>query len=640
MANDIDVGVGIKVTGDPSGAKAVDEALKQVGATAEDVSRKAGEAAESAAEAATEAAGTVSDATKKAIEDAGSISDGAGDAVKKAKDEIKELKAVVEEPPSGGGIKTEVEGLADSLSVLSPEKAKGAMDGLSQAIAGLASGDTTKGLEGLARSLMSVTQWIPNPALAALAGAAVGGIIGAWKLLRDESGETARAVNEFGETVEVEMARIEAWANKQYSFENLKNGIASVKNEFQSAMQVTQAFTDSVLDALKIDSGGRAAGLRQEAGQARASGDDQRAQMLEEEAARRELVAKIAQEKIELEALQSQYDMQREAIKMSEESLAKLKTENQSLIDTFERLQQKSVEWTGNIDAAFNGEARDLLIAKMREEIAARERLMETVNFVESQRPPIAGPLQDSTVLAGVGSVGQVREQFAEIPSILQTIEEFKMMAEMMDAYNSAVQLQKSGYEESHKAILAEGQALLDLNRKRLQAAQEYELAITNVDASVVSSANSIADELTKKVQNGAAALEQAAQAGSGVVDAVESFGAQMQEKGTEAVEQVGGLTEDIGEALGGLKEEAGAASVEIKAGASEFRGGVGEATKNLVFAMTDLIGSSRSMARIAADLAGEIPALAQEIADVRAQASSALAKSSLALSQNRNSRG
>ena len=623
---DIDVKVGIQVSGDASGAQQVDSAVRQVGQTAQDVSRKTSDAAKQSTEA-------VGDAAQKAVADAGTVADRAGAVVQKAKEDIKELKEEVGKPAASGGVKEQVDGLADALENLSPEKAKGAVGNLANAIIGLASGDTSKGLEGLARSFSSLASFLPNPALATAVGAAVVGIVSAWRKLTDGADEATRATNEFGETIDEEMTRLEAWGASQFEFANLKSAIADVKSEFDSATKTTNTFRDAVLAAIDSQYSSQATGLRQQASDARAGGDEARAAALEEEAARRELISKIAQERVELEALEQQYKFQREKIKMAEESMADLIAKEKEVVAQFDALKESSVKWSGNIDAAFGGEARDRLVSKIEEEIAAREKAMKSVEFVESQRPPIAGPLRDQDTLAGIGNVGKVKDAFSEIPSLRELVNNLKLAEEQAAAYNDAVASQKTNYSESKQAILEEGRALAELNAQRIRAAQEYAAAIAGIDAGVVDEASRIADGFTRLAERSAAAVEAASQAGTGMVEAVETFGSELGGTAETAAEAIG----EGNKALRGSIDETEAVGNEIKAAGEEARTKLSAAATEFRIGAIDLKGAAGDLNSIARGLALEFAALSRDVAATMREASAARAASSLALSQLRN---
>ena len=81
---DVDVRVGVVASGDPSGAQQVEQAIKDVGQTAQEVSQQTADAAQKS----TEAAGS---AAQKAVADAGAVADGAGDAIQKTKANVEEL---------------------------------------------------------------------------------------------------------------------------------------------------------------------------------------------------------------------------------------------------------------------------------------------------------------------------------------------------------------------------------------------------------------------------------------------------------------------------------------------------------------------------------------------------------------------
>jgi|GEM_PF-6504856 hypothetical protein len=609
--SDIDVKVGIQVAGDASGAQQVDGAIKQVGQTAQEVSRQTADAAQKS----TEAAGA---AAQKAVADAGTVSDGAGDAIQKTKASVEDLKKVVETPAPSGGLKDEVKGLADSIDTLSPDKAKGSINGLTQAVLGLASGNTTQGLEGLARSLGDLAALIPMPGVEILVGVAVAGIVGAWKILKDDAGETSRALNEFGDTVEAEMVYLEEWANAQINFTNLQKAISTVKGEFESAKKVTDAFAKSALAALNVKTSGETSDLRQQADSARASGDEASAMAYEEEAKRKELIAQIAQEKFELDELEGQIQLQKESIKLQVEALNDLKSKNREIIESFETLKGKSVEWTGNVDAAFGGEPTKKLVAAIQAEIAAREKAMKSVEFVDSQRHPLSRPLSDQDTLVGIGNVGKIKDAFSEIPSLRELADNLKLAEERAAAYNAAVEQEKNGYQDKLQALKDEAIALQSLMGQRIASANEYAAAIAGVDASVVATANQTADAMTQMVARGAAALEAAAESGSGLIEAVETYGAELSKISGDSAGAIGKGNEAIRSAVEGTGQEALAAGGEIKAGAEQFRQQLGDVLSTWRPAVEGLVSTGRQTLDMVSGLAAAQAELARQLSATR----------------------
>ena len=116
-------------------------------------------------------------------------------------------------------------------------------------------------------------------------------------------------------------------------------------------------------------------------------------------------------------------------------------------------------------------------------------------------------------------------------------------------------------------------------------------------------------------------------------------MGADVSGSSEAAAEVIGEGNALIKTAVEGTAAEAGAAGDEVKRGAEEFRSKVQDAAALFSTGAGDLAEAARSVGRMAVDTAANQLALAKEVADLRRKTSDALAQSSLALSQNRNSR-
>jgi len=414
------------------------------------------------------------------------------------------------------------------------------------------------------------------------------------------------------------MVYLEEWANAQINFTNLQKAISTVKGEFESAKKVTDAFAKSALAALNVKTSGETSDLRQQADSARASGDEASAMAYEEEAKRKELIAQIAQEKFELDELEGQIQLQKESIKLQVEALNDLKSKNREIIESFETLKGKSVEWTGNVDAAFGGEPTKKLVAAIQAEIAAREKAMKSVEFVDSQRHPLSRPLSDQDTLVGIGNVGKIKDAFSEIPSLRELADNLKLAEERAAAYNAAVEQEKNGYQDKLQALKDEAIALQSLMGQRIASANEYAAAIAGVDASVVATANQTADAMTQMVARGAAALEAAAESGSGLIEAVETYGAELSKISGDSAGAIGKGNEAIRSAVEGTGQEALAAGGEIKAGAEQFRQQLGDVLSTWRPAVEGLVSTGRQTLDMVSGLAAAQAELARQLSATR----------------------
>ena len=624
---DVDVKVGIQVTGDASGAKAVDEAIKQVGESAKTVAQETGNAAQQAAEAASSSASS-------AAESIGGLKES--------------LKA-----PEGSGIKGELDGLKKALDTLSPEKAKGAVSGLTNAILGLASGDTQKGLSGLAQSLFNIAQSIPLPGAAVSLSFALTGLVTAFKLIKSAADESAPALNEFGQTVDAEMENIEAWANKQIEWDGLKESFGSIKGEFEKATKLTETLRDAMLKTFNQTYKFQIEGLKEQIESAKASGDAQRQAILEQNLKQTEQIQSIVnntvaldQHKEKLQSLIESAELERQMIQRKEE-IAKAD------VQRMESLRAAVEKFSGNTDATFSSQTSE----KLREELIAT--LTESIaKFRETQVQKETSWARDNPRAPWLD-----KEFDAQAEAARKSADELTVLRQGLLDFSEIAKRAAEGQKYINETIVQDNQALTqavaDVASQQAEISNAKDVlanSVRGVESGIVAVATELAGEYKKTndalvtgISEGAANLkpvgEIAAQAGKligvgtdGLQTSVEGMGADVSGSSEAASEAILEGNDLIKKAVEGTATEAVAAGDEIKRGADEFRAKIGEASTNWTSAAMDLVSSSRAVGRMVADMSASHLSLAQEVASLRSQTNSALSAANLALSQIRNS--
>lgn len=610
MANDIDVKIGITTKGDASGAQAVDKALDEVKQSAQEAAAAAGDAAAQAADKAAQAAD-------------------------KATTEVKELAAEMAKDPGAGGLSDAIGDLDAKTTSLSDDKKKAAVNGFAAALQGLSSGDLAGGMRGVAESLFQMADAIPVPGAAIAFSLALTGVAAAWKAFGPAAADAGRSVNEFGETLDEEMARLEAWANSQINWDNIKASNASLRADFdlvKSTAESTQRAIESLFEA-RIAS--QVAGLRGEAEKAAAAGDTSRATDLRAQAEQLKQYEELVKLNVSLTAAKSDLDALRVQADSQAQSYRSIEEATRQSAERLEALEQQIVDRTGNIDATVPGSQESIaLLTQIESRLARAESLNEkTVQYLERTGSPDA---------AGF------RALFEDIPNMRQLLDDLRNLDQITnDAADKEAALAKEREASNETAVklaqeMSDASIQIDLLQAQLkdlataagpdQAARAAEQAqlMTSQMADSMEAMAELSIDNAEKIKAVADAAASGAKAVSSDLDTARGAYELSAKQMGEAIGKIEKATEGVG-------EEASAAGEEIKQGSQDFRSKVGEATNNFTQAAFDLTSTALGVARQAADLAAEQRRVAAEVAVLRQQTSAALADAGLALAQIRN---
>lgn len=610
MANDIDVKIGITTKGDASGAQAVDKALDEVKQSAQEAASAAGDAAAQAADKAAQAAD-------------------------KATAEVKELASEMAKDPGTGGLSDAIGDLDAKTTSLSDDKKKAAVNGFAAALQGLASGDLAGGMRGVAESLFQMAGAIPVPGAAIAFSLALTGVAAAWKAFGPAAADAGRSVNEFGETLDEEMSRLEAWANSQIKWDNIKAANASLRADFdlvKSTAESTQRAIESLFEA-RIAS--QVAGLRGEAEKAAAAGDTGRAADLRSQAEQLKQFEELVKLNVSLTAAKSDLDALRVQADSQAQSYRSIEEATRQSAERLEALKQQIVDRTGNIDATVPGSQESIaLLTQIESRLARAESLNEkTVQYLERTGSPDA---------AGF------RALFEDIPNMRQLLDDLRNLDQITnDAADKEAALAKEREASNETAVklaqeMSDASIQIDLLQAQLkdlataagpdQAARAAEQAqlMTSQMADSMEAMAELSIDNAEKIKAVADAAASGAKAVSSDLDTARGAYELSAKQMGEAIGKIEKATEGVG-------EEASAAGEEIKQGSQDFRSKVGEATNKFTQAAFDLTSTALGVARQAADLAAEQRRVAAEVAVLRQQTSAALADSAMALAQIRN---
>jgi chromosome segregation ATPase len=607
MANDVDVKIGITTTGDASGAQAVDKALDEVKQSAQEAASAAGDAAAQAAEKAAQAAD-------------------------KATAEVKELAAEMAKDPGTGGLADAIGDLDTKTTSLSDEKKKAGVQGLARALEGLARGDIATGVGGVAEALFQMAQAIPiNPGAAiglSLAGIAISGVL---KAIRSDASETAETFrNEFGETLDEEMARLEAWSQVEMEWAGIKAANENIIKDFSSVVAAAAATQQAIEMIFTANIGSKVAGLAREKQQAVESGDkekvaeiDRQVEQLRQYEELVKLNTSIAEEKAKLEELKVRIEEQAEAARKTAEEA---EVGKQELID----LKEKITALWGNSDATRPGSSAQT----------------ELINSLQSKADYAGEEASRLARIKGYEDVAAARR--LEEDSLRKLATEISGLSDKMDLVADQETTLAKTREESNEAAKKSQQEYtavkaqieaLEIQLKDLASAAGPDVAgqaaeqaayMTEATTKILEDMETLVIEDGEKIkQAGEAAFDGAKKAAGDLDGAREAYETSANQMG-EAI----GKIEKAAENIGNEAEEGGD---QIKQGAQEFRTKLGEAAGLFSQAAFDLNTTALGVARQAADLAAEQRRVAAEVAVLRQQTAAALANSAMALSQIRN---
>lgn len=136
--------------------------------------------------------------------------------------------------------------VGDGADKMSKADAKNLILGLRTSIAGLASGNPEQALGGVASGLARVTSSLPS---AAIAGAAAAATIAIVRVIANLVEASKADLNALGETVDEEMARLEAWAAQDFEFSGLVKSFDAVDNRMAQSQKAADTLK-AALDAI------------------------------------------------------------------------------------------------------------------------------------------------------------------------------------------------------------------------------------------------------------------------------------------------------------------------------------------------------------------------------------------------------
>ena len=624
MSNDIDVRIGVQTTGDTSGAQAVDAAVKQVGETAKQVAQDTAAAAQQSTEATTQAAQTAAAAAGSAAEKVGGIADELAEAGKAA--------------GGLGELDGAVDGLKDALGALSPDKAKGLVNGLTGALQGLASGDTSQSLAGLGRTLFSLSSSLPLPGVGAAVAASLGIIAGLYKLFAADVKESERPLNEFGENVDAEMERLESWAQSQLEWTGIKDGNAKLRDDFKLVQTTAEGVWASINALFSAGVDAKVEGLNRQAAAAAAGGDTAKAEELKAQAQREQIKAELVKILVEMTETKVKQSEALASAKLSEDRVAIAEQAVRSAKEAIDAVKDVVVSLTGNTDAAQPGStANSTYVAGLNARAdAAGEESVRLSSIKGYENLAAARRLEEEGLRKLADQVANIAGMQSDLAEKEKELADARK-SQSTDLNTSAADYTKKGVEL--ETLKTKFNALAtQVTPDVVDAATRQSTAITDaitdtmeafetVGTTGVSGLKAAGDS---SIAGAKAAAADITAGGETMRGASEEAGVGIFESQEAAAEVIGEGAGLIQEAVKGTATAATEAGGEIKAGAEQFRLQLSQVLGTWNPAISGLVDSGHKTLTLVESLAAAQADLAQRV-------SSAQASANLALSQNRN---
>lgn len=482
---DIDVGVGVKTIGDPSGALQVEKAIRDVGEASQEVSRQTAAAATAAAD------------TSKLAADAASAS---AKATQEIADNIKKLTDLKLQGP-----KKEVDDLNGSLLDLSNEKMRSGVDGVTGALNGMLSGDLQGGLLGLSKSIMAISSVIPLPGAAAAVGLAALGIAKAWDAIKDK---TEATVNEMGETVDEEFARIKRVAEQNIQIDGLKNASAAIEAEFGKVERLTETVGDSLRKVFNSAYTFQIASLKEQL-EAAGLGTDQKEQ-IQKQIDRMSKEQELVNNTLALDRLKKQLENNLEIAKLEQDAIQRRLAAADASIAEMAALRGSAKDAGVSGDAMYDSATSEAIRAEAIKDLAKQiEKLGERL-------------LQERSGQGGsLPGQQQYAENIAKFEQKIQGLEDLK--AQLLN-FNAIAQREADALaykaegmgedQDKIERILAES---VQTSAQIGEARNTLNQSLAGVGSDVIAKAQAAAGNISRYEETAAMAIEAGVAAGENV---------------------------------------------------------------------------------------------------------------------------
>lgn len=421
--------------------------------------------------------------------------------------------------------------LGGAIDKLSREDSRGTVTGLTEAILGLASGNTAQGLSGVSRAMYYLTNAIPNPFVILGASLAIGALASVFKFLWQGSDDATESLNDFGETLDEEMDRLEKWAKSNLEWVGIKNGNQKLREDFDLVKSTAENAQKAIENLFNSRSTAEESDLRAKAKTAEEAGDEALAAQLTAAADLIEKKRELVQQNLRIIALEAEIAAQNErAVKAAENYQEKMRLSEQ-MQGRMENISQLVEARTGSPNAHTVDETRQAII----------NVLQAPIKTLEAQQATLS--VQGGGTIPG--------QPWLDMPSVTAALEEARAFAEDLKNYEQIVadakdasKTAKDAQAESNAAATKAADAQILANTQLKAWREELVRAAKDADPEVASQAAAQASEM-------AGAMADIIERAQGLsVQDIEGIAASV----TDAVTAIDLVTTDVSEAISKLK--------------------------------------------------------------------------------------
>lgn len=422
--------------------------------------------------------------------------------------------------------------LGGAIDKLSREDSRGTVTGLTEAILGLASGNTAQGLSGVSRAMYYLTNAIPNPVVILGASLAIGALVSVFKSLWQGSDDATESLNDFGETLDEEMDRLEKWAKSNLEWEGIKNGNEKLRADFDLVKSTAENAQKAIENLFSVRSKAEESDLRTKAKAAEEAGDEATASQLTAAADLLEKKRELVNQNLRIIALEAEIAAQQErAAKAAEIYQEKMRLAEQ-MQSRMEKIGQRVEDRTGSPNAHTVDETRQEIFASLQAEIKTLEAKQAALSMQGGGTIP-GEPWLDMTYITA--SLEEARTFAEELKNYEQ------ILADAKDATKTAKDAQTKSNSEATKAADAQILATTQLKAWR----EELVRAAKDADPEVARQAEAQASKM-------ASAMADIIERANGLsVQDIDGIAASV----TDAVTAIDLVTTDVSEAISRLKE-------------------------------------------------------------------------------------
>lgn len=395
--------------------------------------------------------------------------------------------------------------VAGSTTEIGKANPKDILHALRTGINGLMSGDPARALGGVASGLARLTTALPSAAVAGTAAAATLAIV---KIIDNLIEASKAPLNELGETVEEEMARLKAIGAKEFEWQGAMKSFDEIDQRMSASQKSADSLRASLNAIFKSKEDARIENMESQAALAEASGDTEKADAIRHQIERVKLSKEAVSTIVEIETKEAEDIANEAGIKASKAALIEIE---KKASETSQRLAE--------IVALFEKvglKGRELEPGSEQIELI-RSLTQDRMEYGRDNRwkfdynsPALGRPRQ---VAWGLMRSGQL-EDVADADALLNAIREYKTIKDA-DKKHSAAAAQKRDEYTSSYADLEDSTPMLRSHIKTLEDrlnsifAKLNETEIAAAQAAAFRQIEAIADAIDRGIDDSGTDPEQ-----------------------------------------------------------------------------------------------------------------------------------